>query len=58
MFSKAPFFLGVDGRVIGPRPAAKLGALIVGKGLLKLFTGIHDKRAIVRYRLLDWTTFE
>ena len=38
--------------MVGPRPAAELVALIVGKGLHQFFACIHYERAVLRHRLI------
>ncbi len=38
---------------VGPRPAAKLGALVVKHGLADLSLRIHHKGAILRYGFID-----
>ena len=38
---------------VGPRPAAELGALVVGNGLTDLGLGVHDERAMLGDRLGD-----
>lgn len=35
------------------RPAAELGALVVGDGLANLGLGVHDERAVLR----DWLSY-
>ena len=41
------------GRVAGKWPAAKLGALVISKGLPYLGFAIHDKQAILHNRLTN-----
>jgi len=38
---------------ICPRPAAELGALVVGDGLAYLGLGVHDKRAVLCHGFSD-----
>src|SRR3990167_5186262 len=53
MLGKAALVAWVH-RVIGaPGPAAKLGAAVVGKGLVNLLLGVHHKRTVLRHRLAN-----
>ena len=46
----------MHGSIIVPRPAAKLGTLVVAKRLLKLFPCIHHKRPVGHHRLIYGVT--
>ena len=50
MFGKTSGFTRMYRVAALPRPAAKFGAPVIGKGLVNFFLGVHDERAVLRYR--------
>ncbi len=48
----------VHRRVVGPRPAAEAGALVVGERLLQLGAAVHHERPVLRDRLADRTALQ
>ena len=58
MFGESFLLSGMYRRVISPRPAAKLGLLIISKCLLEFLVRVHNKRSVVRDRLSDRAAFE
>ena len=58
MFGESFLLSGMHRRVITPRPAAKLGLLIISKCLLEFLARVHNKRSVVRDRLSDRAAFE
>lgn len=53
VFGKSALFPSQHRCLIGPRPAPKRGAAVIGKSLLNFSAGIHHERPMLRDRLID-----
>ena len=58
MLGKAATLAFVHRRIVGPRPTAKLGTLVIVEGLLQLLARVHDKGAVLRHRLGNWPALQ